>query len=45
MSGYVNRIQGTDRLPRIRRTRNVAFAGLATLTVFLIFARLGSGRA
>jgi tetratricopeptide (TPR) repeat protein len=42
MSGYVNRIQGTDRLPRIRRTRNVAFAGIATLTVFLIFARLGS---
>jgi tetratricopeptide (TPR) repeat protein len=42
MSGYVNRIQGTDRLVRIRRTRNVAFAGIGTLTVFLIFARLGS---
>lgn len=42
MSGYVDRIQGTDRLLRIRRTRKVAFAGIATLTVFLIFARLGS---
>ena len=42
MSGYVNRIQGTDRLLRIRRTRKVAFVGIAVLTVLLIFARLGS---
>ena len=42
MSGYVHRIQGTDRLLRIRRTRKVAFVGIAVLTVLLIFARLGS---
>lgn len=42
MSGYQDRIQGTDRLPRIRRLRNVVLAALLVLTVLLIFARMES---
>ena len=42
MSGYYDRIQGTDRLLRIRRIRRVVFAGILALTIFLIVARLGS---
>src|SRR5207244_7053642 len=40
MSGYQDRLQGTDRLLRIRRIRKAVFAGLLTLTIVLIFARL-----
>ena len=42
MLGYQDRLQGTDRLLRIRRIRKAAFAGLLALTVVLIAARLGS---
>ena len=42
MSGYHDRIEGTDRLLRIRRIRKMAFAGILTLTFALILARLGS---
>src|SRR6266545_3158232 len=42
MPGYQDRIQGTDRLLRIRRIRRAAFGGLLALTVVLIGARLGS---
>src|SRR3989454_8931430 len=40
MSGYQDRLQGTDRLLRIRRIRKAVFAGLVALTIVLIFARL-----
>src|SRR5438094_10374309 len=40
MSGYHDRLQGTDRLLRIRRIRKAVFAGLLALTFVLIFARL-----
>jgi len=42
MLGYQDRLQGTDRLLRIRRIRKAALAGLLALTVVLIAARLGS---
>jgi tetratricopeptide (TPR) repeat protein len=42
MSGYYDRIQGTDRLLRIRRIRKAVFAGLLALTVLLIAARMES---
>ncbi len=41
MLGYQERIQGTDRVLRIRRIRKAVFAGLLALTVVLIAARLG----
>src|SRR5438093_13776876 len=41
MHGYQERIQGADRVLRIRRIRRVVFAGLLALTVVLIGARLG----
>src|SRR2546428_3829584 len=41
MHGYQERIQGADRVLRIRRIRKVVFAGLLALTVVLIAARLG----
>src|SRR2546426_780479 len=40
MSGYHDRLQGTDHLLRIRRIRKAVFAGLLALTIVLIFARL-----
>src|SRR5213080_2177728 len=40
MSGYQDRLQGTDRLLRSRRIRKAVFAGLLALTIVLIFARL-----
>src|SRR5437870_4573017 len=40
MSGYHDRLQGTDRLLRIRRIRKAVFAGLFALGIVLIFARL-----
>src|SRR5881296_305096 len=40
MSGYHDRLQGSDRLLRIRRIRKAVFAGLLALTIVLIFARL-----
>ena len=40
MSGYHDRIQGTDRLLRIRRIRKAVFAGLLALTPVLIFVRM-----
>ena len=40
MSRYSDRIQGTDRLLRIRRIRKAIFAGIVALTVLLVFARL-----
>src|SRR5881409_1788500 len=39
MSGYHDRLQGTDRLLRIRRIRKAVFAGLLALMIVLIFAR------
>ena len=42
MSRYADRIQGTDRLLRIRRIRKAVFAGIIALTLVLIFARLDS---
>ncbi len=42
MSGYLHdRIQGTDRLLRIRRIRKAVFAGLLALALVLILARMG----
>jgi tetratricopeptide (TPR) repeat protein len=41
MLGYQERIQGADRVLRIRRIRKAVFAGLLVLTVLLIAARLG----
>ncbi|HYT00860.1 MAG TPA: tetratricopeptide repeat protein [Thermoplasmata archaeon] len=40
MLGYQNRIQGTDRLLRIRRIRKAVFGGLFALTIVLMAARL-----
>jgi hypothetical protein len=40
MSGYHDRLQGTDRLLRIRRIRKAIFAGLFALGILLIFVRL-----
>lgn len=40
MSGYYDRIQGTDRLLRIRRIRKAVFAGLLALGVVLVFFRM-----
>jgi hypothetical protein len=40
MRGYQERIQGADRVLRIRRIRKAVFAGLLALTVVLIAARL-----
>ncbi|HEX9341250.1 MAG TPA: tetratricopeptide repeat protein [Thermoplasmata archaeon] len=42
MLAYQDRLQGTDRLLRIRRIRKAAFGGLLALTLVLIGARLGS---
>ena len=42
MPGYHDRIEGTDRLLRIRRIRKMAFAGILTMTFILILARIGS---
>src|SRR6267378_3851876 len=40
MSGYFDRVQGTDRLLRIRRIRKAVLAGLLALTIVLIVARM-----
>src|SRR5713101_33541 len=40
MSGYHDRLQGTDRLLRIRRIRKAIFAGLFALGILLIFVGL-----
>lgn len=40
MLGYYDRIQGTDRLLRIRRIRNVVFIGILALSILVIAARL-----
>ena len=42
MLGYAERLQGADRLPRIRRIRNAVYAGILALTMVLIAARLSS---
>jgi tetratricopeptide (TPR) repeat protein len=42
MLGYYDRIQGTDRLLRIRRIRRVVFVAILSLTILLLIARLGS---
>src|SRR3989449_5759044 len=42
MSGYYDRLQGTDRLLRIRRIRKALFAGIIGLSVLLIVARMGT---
>src|SRR5438093_4781657 len=42
MSRYADRIQGTDRLLRIRRIRKAVFAGIIALTLVRIFARRGA---
>src|SRR6267143_616369 len=42
MSGYYDRIQGTDRLLRIRRLRKALFAGIVGLSLLLVVARMGS---
>jgi len=42
MLGYYDRIQGTDRLLRIRRIRRVVFVAILALAILLIVARLGS---
>src|SRR5574337_1071970 len=39
MSGYQGRIQGTDRLLRIRRMRKAIYAALLFLTILLMYAR------
>ena len=44
MSGYQQRIQGMDRLLRIRRMRKAVYAALLFLTALLMYARvLGEG--
>jgi len=44
MSGYQQRIQGADRLLRIRRMRKAVYAALLFLTILLMYARiLGEG--
>src|SRR5256886_7814704 len=40
MSAYYDRLQGTDRLLRIRRIRKALFAGIIGLSVLLIVARM-----
>lgn len=40
MAGYQQRIQGTDRLLRIRRMRKVVYAALLLLTILLMYARI-----
>src|SRR5437870_2247177 len=40
MSGYYDRLQGTDRLLRIRRIRKALFAGIMGLSILLIIARM-----
>ena len=40
MSGYYDRLQGTDRLLRIRRIRKALFAGIIGLSILLIIARM-----
>lgn len=40
MSGYQERIQGTDRLLRIRRMRKAVYAALLLLTVLIMYARV-----
>lgn len=42
MSGYQDRIQGTDRFLRIRRLRKAVLVGLLALAVLLIFVRMES---
>ncbi len=42
MSGYYDRLQGTDRLLRIRRLRKALFAGIVALSVLLVVLRMGS---
>src|SRR5438874_9553600 len=42
MSGYYDRLQGTDRLLRIRRLRKALFAAIVALSVLLVVARMGS---
>src|SRR5438552_4025834 len=42
MSGYYDRLQGTDRLLRIRRLRKALFAGIVALSVLLVVVRMGS---
>ncbi len=44
MSGYQDRIQGMDRLLRIRRMRKAVYAALLVLTALLMYARtMGEG--
>ena len=40
MSGYQQRIQGADRLLRIRRMRRAVYAALLVLTALLMYARI-----
>ncbi len=40
MAGYQQRIQGTDRLLRIRRIRRAVYLALLVLTVLLMYARI-----
>lgn len=40
MSGYQDRLQGKDRLVRIKRIRMVTMAALATVTVFFVVAEM-----
>lgn len=40
MAGYQQRIQGTDRLLRIRRMRKVVYLALLLLTILLMYARI-----
>lgn len=42
MSGYQQRIQGMDRLLRIRRMRKAVYAALLFLTALLMYARIQS---
>ncbi len=42
MSGYQQRIQGMDRLLRIRRMRKAVYAALLFVTVVLMYARMQS---
>ena len=45
MSGYYERIQGRDRLLRIRRMRQIVFVVLVGLTALLLFIRLANSGA
>lgn len=45
MSGYYERIQGTDRLLRIRRMRQIVLVVLVGLTALLLFIRLANSGA